>query len=173
VTKRGSIFCFGLGLYFLTGQVFLSQNGQRGSLLVCNWLHSIGQNHFHVMMLFIRDSVFFKSLPFRAMLLEDSAQIPSQKNWIPCIHLDDMIFRLDAQLSNHHWSRRWELSVRTFLSVKKLRTVPNCIRPDVSATHPDAVQCWTSYGISFQNTDMGRQLQLSKWCVFPFGCTLS
>jgi hypothetical protein len=47
VTKRGSIFCFGLGLYFLTGQVFLSQNDQRESLLVCNWLHSVGQNHFH------------------------------------------------------------------------------------------------------------------------------
>jgi hypothetical protein len=29
----------------------LSQNGQRGSLLVCDWLHSIGKNHFYVMLL--------------------------------------------------------------------------------------------------------------------------
>jgi hypothetical protein len=38
VTKMGSIFWFILvcrpGMYFQTGQVFLSQNGQRGSLLI-------------------------------------------------------------------------------------------------------------------------------------------
>jgi hypothetical protein len=36
VTEKGSIFfCFGLGIYFQTSQVFcLYQNGQRGSLLV-------------------------------------------------------------------------------------------------------------------------------------------
>jgi hypothetical protein len=35
VTKRGSIFfVFRPEMYFQTGQVFLSQNGQRGSLLV-------------------------------------------------------------------------------------------------------------------------------------------
>jgi hypothetical protein len=34
-TKRGSIFCFGPGMYFQNGQVFfLSQNDQIGSLLV-------------------------------------------------------------------------------------------------------------------------------------------
>jgi hypothetical protein len=43
VTKRGSIFyccfwCFRPEMYFQTGQVFLSQNGQRGSLLVF-WLN--------------------------------------------------------------------------------------------------------------------------------------
>jgi hypothetical protein len=30
----------------------LSQNGQRGSLLVYNWPYSVGQNHFFVKMLF-------------------------------------------------------------------------------------------------------------------------
>jgi len=33
----------------------MSQNGQRGSLLGCNWLHSVGQNHFFVNMLLNRD----------------------------------------------------------------------------------------------------------------------
>jgi hypothetical protein len=33
-----------------------------GSFLVCNWLHSVEQNHFHVMMLFTKDSVFFRSV---------------------------------------------------------------------------------------------------------------
>jgi hypothetical protein len=39
----------------------LSQNGQRGSLLVCDWLHSIGQNHFYVMMHLNRDSTIQSS----------------------------------------------------------------------------------------------------------------
>jgi hypothetical protein len=40
------------------------------------------------------------------------------------------------------------------------------IRPDVSATRPDAFQCSTSKRISFQNTDMGRQLQLFERCGY-------
>jgi hypothetical protein len=31
------------------------------SMLVCDWLHSVGQNHFYVMMLFNRDSVIESS----------------------------------------------------------------------------------------------------------------
>jgi len=96
-------------------------------VLVCNWLHSVGQNHFHVMMLLNRDSVIFKVFIFRVILLEDSAQIPSQRNWIPCIRPGDVIFRLDAQLSKHHSSRRRELSVQTFLCVENLWIVPGCI----------------------------------------------
>jgi hypothetical protein len=36
-------------------------------LLVCNWLHSVGQNHFFVMMFFIRDLVSFRAFIFRVM----------------------------------------------------------------------------------------------------------
>jgi hypothetical protein len=68
----------------------LSQNGQNGSLLVCNWPHSVGQNHFIVMMLLNRDSVIFRVFLFR-VLLEDSAQFPSQRNRIPCIRSDNVI----------------------------------------------------------------------------------
>jgi len=39
----------------------LSQNGQNGSLLVCNWLHFVGQNHFYVMMLLNRESAIQRS----------------------------------------------------------------------------------------------------------------
>jgi hypothetical protein len=77
-----------------------------------------------------------------------------------------MIFRLDAQLSKHHPSRRRELSIRTFLYVEKLLTVRACIRPDILATRLNATQCSISYGISFQNIDMGRQLQLTGRCGF-------
>jgi hypothetical protein len=110
---------------------------------------------------------YFRSLHFRAMFLEDSAQIPSKSNQIPCIRPDDMIFRLDAQLSKHHSSGRRELSFRTFLYVEKLRTAPGCILPDVSATRQDAFQCLKRKKILFQNTNMGRQLQPSGRCVFP------
>jgi hypothetical protein len=95
------------------------------------------------------------------MFLEDPTQIPSQRNRIPCICLDDVIFRSNAQLSKYHPSGLQELSVRTFLCVKKFQTVPACIRLDVLAAHLDATQCSINYGISFQNTDMGRQLQPS------------
>jgi hypothetical protein len=79
-----------------------------------------------------------------------------------CICPDDVLYvlyRPDAQLSKHHPFGQRELSVWTFLCVEKLQTVQACIRPDVSAAHPDTVQCSISYGISFQNTYMGRQLQ--------------
>jgi len=60
-----------------------------------------------------------------------------------------------------------ELSVRTPICIQKLWTVIGCIRPDVSATRPDALQCSTSKMISFQNTDMERQLQLFGRCSVP------
>jgi hypothetical protein len=37
-------------------------NTKRESLLVCNWLYFVGQNHFHVMMFLYRGSVIFRSL---------------------------------------------------------------------------------------------------------------
>jgi hypothetical protein len=42
------------------------------------------------------------------MLLEDSAQSTSQKNWIPCSRPDDVIYRLDAQLpkASSVWTTR-------------------------------------------------------------------
>jgi len=62
----------------------------------------------------------FSEVFFRDMFLEDSAQIPSQRNRIPCSRPDDVINRPDAQLSRHHPFERRELSVRTSLCVEKL-----------------------------------------------------
>jgi hypothetical protein len=39
-----------------------------GSLLVCDWLHSVGQNHFYVMMFFIQGCCFIRSLHFSFVL---------------------------------------------------------------------------------------------------------
>jgi hypothetical protein len=76
-------------------------------------------------------------------------------------------------------------SVRTLIcqasSVRMMRTfcpdsllcpkASNCSRLHtsgrVSATHQNDLQCSTSKRISFQNTDMGRQLQPSGWCSVP------
>jgi hypothetical protein len=44
-------------------------------VLVCDWLHSVGQNHFYVMMLLNRDSVIFKVFLFRVILLKDFEQM--------------------------------------------------------------------------------------------------
>jgi hypothetical protein len=85
------------------------------------------------------------------------------------IRLEDVIFLLDSQLFKHHPSGQRELYIRTFLYVKKLRTDPTYIRPNVSGARPDVVQCLISYGIYFQNTDMGRQLQQPGRCGFPSG----
>jgi hypothetical protein len=94
-------------------------------------------------------------------------QIQNSVVQFPCIRQDDVEFRPDAYLSKHHLSRRRDLSVQTSLGVQKLRTVLSCIRLDVSATRPDTFQCSTSKKISFQNTDMGRQLQLAGRCSVP------
>jgi hypothetical protein len=63
-------------MYFLTGQVFLFQNGQRGSLLVCNWLHCWTKSLSYTNA-FIQGFSNFRVFIFRDMLLEDSVQIPS------------------------------------------------------------------------------------------------
>jgi hypothetical protein len=40
-------------------------------MLVCDWLHSIGQNHFYVMLPFVQEyHFFFQSLRFRNVLLK-------------------------------------------------------------------------------------------------------
>jgi hypothetical protein len=91
------------------------------------------------------------------VLLEDYVQSKSQRNQIPCNY------------PKHHLSGRRQLFIQTFLCVMKLRTVPSCIRSDISASSPDNTQCSTNYGISFQNTDMGRSLQSSRRCGFSSG----
>jgi len=59
--QKDGVILFGPRLYFWPVKWFLSQNGQRGILLVCNWLHSVGQNHFYVMMLLNKDSAIQRS----------------------------------------------------------------------------------------------------------------
>jgi len=132
------------------------------SLLVCDWLHPIGQNHFHVMMLIKQGCCYFQSLHFSYMLQEDSVHNSRQCSSSPLHPSRSRDISSGLSFVKHHPSRRRELSFRTPFCVQKLRTVPSCIRPDVSTTRPDALQCSTSKRISFPITDMGRQLQPSR-----------
>jgi hypothetical protein len=122
-------------------------------LLVCNWAHSVGQNHFFVMMLFNRDSAI-QSASRRFCTIYKS------KNSVPCQSTYHTV--RTSNCPKHHPSGQRELSVRTFLCVDKLRTAPTCVRLDVSAARLDDSQCSTSFRISFQNTIMGSSLQPSR-----------
>jgi aspartate carbamoyltransferase regulatory subunit len=140
--------------------VFLSQNGQRDSLLDCNWLHFVRRNHFHVMILLNRDS----ESSYSELLLEDSTQFSSQRNRIPCIRPDDVIFRPNAQLSKHHPSRPYSVSrtfelfqlasvqtsqhhIQTSFSVRQVERFltrtqiceDSCTHPDYVCSHSDAI----------------------------------
>jgi hypothetical protein len=48
------------------------------------------------------------------------------------------------------------------INIRKFQTIQGCIHPNVSAMRPDAHQCSTRNQISFSDTDMERQLQLSR-----------
>jgi hypothetical protein len=63
-----------------------------------------------------------------------------------------------SSVKQHPFGRRG-YSVRTPISVQKLRTIQGFIHSNVLATCPDDIQCSTSKRISFADTDMGRQLQ--------------
>jgi len=119
------------------------------------------------MMLIKQRCCYIQNLHFSYLLQEDSLQNTRQCCSSP-LHPSGRCGISSGRSSiKHHPSRRWEFSIWTFLYVKKIRTVPGCIRPDVSATRPDVFQCSTIKMISFQNTDMERQLQLSRRCSVP------
>jgi hypothetical protein len=118
--KWGVIFDLDRDCIFKPVKWFLSQIGQRGSLLVCNWPHSVGQNHFYVMMLSKRDSAIQKcfqkilhSLQVRKFNSLSAVRTTCHTVWTTiCL--------------KHHPSGRWELSDRTFPYVEKFWIAPTC-----------------------------------------------
>jgi len=132
-------------------------------LLVCHWLHFVGQNHFYVMMFIIQGCCFIRSLHFG---FELQRRLCAEFKVVSSVPLQPSGQRVIL-------SRRRELSVRTFLCVKKLRTVPSYIRTDVSTARPDAVLCSISYWIFFFQkhrygkiaTTVRTRLFISKSCI--------
>jgi len=150
-------------------------------VLVCNWLHSIEQNHFVVLMLFNRVSTIQKC--FQKIL--HSFQVrklvpcqPSGRRVIPSgrpvvqssSRLDDVSYCPNAHQTKASSVWKTWIFVRTFLYVEKLRTAPACIRPNVSAARPNNSQCSIKLQDFFTNAEMGRLLQPSRQRGFPSGC---
>jgi hypothetical protein len=106
-------------------------------------LHSVGQNHFYVMMLIIH-GCFIQSLHFSYELQENSVHNSKKLVQFPCIRPDNVVFRPDTHLSSIIRLEDEKFLSRPSICVQKLRTVLGCICPDVSATRPDAFQCSTS-----------------------------
>jgi hypothetical protein len=159
-TKRDSIFLLGPRLYFLTGQViFVPEwpNGEFVSLWLAAlcWTKSFLCNDAYLN----RYVDYIQSLQFYYVLQEDSVRISKQLVQFPCIHLDDVVFHPGAHLSSIIHQDNENFLSGPPIYVKKLQTIPSCIHPDILTTLPDALQCSTSTRISFQNTNMGRQLQ--------------
>jgi hypothetical protein len=130
-------------------------------LLVCNWPHSVGQNHFVVKMLFNRDSTIQSTSRRFCAIYKSENSIPCQPSGRCVIlsgrpalqsfsHPDDMSYRPDTHQTKVSSVRTTWIPVQTFLCVEKLRTAPACIRPDVSAARPDDSQCLPSFRFSFQ-----------------------
>jgi len=99
-------------MYFQTGQVILSQNGQKGSLLVCDWPHSVRTKSLVCKDALHRDSTIQK-------YFRDSALVTSQKNWFPVSRLDDRAIpsgrpsvhcsiRLDDDVCFNEYSQAYE-----------------------------------------------------------------
>jgi hypothetical protein len=120
----------------------LSQNGQKGSLLVF-WPHSVfGKNHLCVKILH-RDSTIQKCFRVRRFsvpcLPSGRSSHPVRTPICHCsIRLDDVPYRPDSKQTKHHPSGRRVSPSRP--STVSRRFYPACIRPDISAARPDASQ---------------------------------
>jgi hypothetical protein len=128
-------------------------------LLVCNWPHSVGQNHFFIKMLFIRDSTIQKCFRRFCTICKSENSVscqPSGRPAVQCINgLDDVTYSPDAHQTKASFVRTMWIPVQTFLCVEKLRTVPACIRPDDSASRLDDLQCLIKLQDFFPKIDMG------------------
>jgi hypothetical protein len=126
---------------------FLSQNSQRGSLLVCDWLHSIKQNHFYVMLLHNQGCLLFQSLHLWKMVQD--AQRRS--------YADFKSEKSDPKLPSgpHSHASRCPSMSRSFeqFKVAFVWTSQQCVRT--------LIKVWPENRISFSDTDMGRQLHPS------------
>jgi hypothetical protein len=69
-------------------------------MLVCDWLHSVRQNYFNVMLL-LRDIVIFRVYTLVMCFKKTLCRIQDSEVQIPCIRLDDVVFRLDARQSSN------------------------------------------------------------------------
>jgi hypothetical protein len=117
VTKRGSNF------YFWTGNVFPNRSSdfcprmaKRGSLLVCNWPHSVLQGIPLFKSISEDSACKLEDFRFPASRSDDRA-ILSRRSFVHCsICPDDVPYRPDARQIKHHPSGRRRLPFGPFIA---------------------------------------------------------
>jgi hypothetical protein len=140
--KGGVIFLFGPGMYFKIGQWFLSQNGQRGSLLGFDWLHSDWKNHLYVKMLYQGSHYSEWCQKILHCLQVRRFRFPVSRpdaylSTVPSVRTTCHTVRTPRHIK-HHLSGR--CAFPSGPSLFREATVLACIRPDVSTARPDASQ---------------------------------
>jgi hypothetical protein len=86
-------------------------------MLVCNWPHSVGQNHLYVKMLFNKDSAIQECFKRFCIVCKSEILVPCQpsgrrtipsgRSSVQCsIRSDDVSYRPDVLQTKHHSSRR-------------------------------------------------------------------
>jgi hypothetical protein len=80
------------------------------------WLHSVGQNHFYVMLLLSQGCCFIQSLLFSYILREDSVKF-SRIYFGSLSAIRTTWYSVRTLISQQHQSRRGDLSVRTPINV--------------------------------------------------------
>jgi hypothetical protein len=184
--KRGVFFVFGPGMYFQTGQVFLSLNGQRGSLLVfyvgdilvdkntlcngfiLNWFIGFMQSHQVIWTTFISSHV--TGHKFLEDVHEDSMQFPSQINWFLCNRSDGPLKGSECPTVSRSFNvedvrtsgQPTSSSTRNWISVDTVWEVSaRC--PDEVATRLDTTQHSIIFWVSF--TDVERSDSEDVWTL--------
>jgi hypothetical protein len=126
-----------------------------GSLLVCNWTHSVGQNHFFVMMLLNRDSAIQSASRRFCTVYKSKNLVPCQPSGRPSVqrffHPDDKNFPSGPSSVSRSFELLQLASVQTFQ--QHVRTTLS-VRPAMGFP---------------SNTVMGRSLQSSGRRGFPSG----
>jgi hypothetical protein len=128
-------------------------------LLVCNWPHSVGQNHLFEKMLFNRDSAIQKCFQkiLHSLQVRKLCSLPAVR--MRCQTVPTPIKQRGFRSKPSSVSRSFEL-----LQLASVRTIQQPVRTILSVR--------SSLRISFQNTNMGILLQPSRRRGFPSGCSL-
>jgi hypothetical protein len=139
------------------------------NLLVCNWLHSVGQNHFYVMMLLYREAALSRVYTSFLFFKEDSVRISRQLNSVPLqpSRRRDILSGCSiVQASSVRTTRTFHLDLPLCREASNWYSLhPSGHFSSTSGCHSVFDQPWDF----FPNTDMGRQLQPSGRCEFSSG----
>jgi hypothetical protein len=164
VTKRGSNFWFGPGMYFQTGQVIFVPEWPKGEFVIlasfCVWTKSLMRKDAWnrdstCQSIFRRLCIAKKIEDFKLPVnCPDDVLSPSGRPSVHCsIRPDDVSYRPDARQTSI--IRPDDVSFHPNPHLYWEASVPAYIHPDLSTAHPDVHQ-WSISFRFFPSLDMGR-----------------